>query len=187
MVMDEPTSERAGTPRRAQTFAGRLLPVLLFGAIVYALGSAIAGSCEDTAAVGQAGERFLAALNRGDVQAAYDQLSAHRRAAMPFATFAALTDHPAFRAHDSDLSFQPPESRADGICTLGNVPVAGERWKMQLFFIEEADGWHVHSFAIQAPANVQLGTLLEECGYWEGSRMGYSGPPVERVTPPTAL
>jgi hypothetical protein len=60
-------------------------------------------------------------------------------------------------------------------------------WAVQLFFIEEADGWHVHSFGLQAPAAVQLGTLLEECGYWEGTRMGYSGPPVERVSPPTAL
>jgi hypothetical protein len=42
------------------------------------------------------------------------------------------------------------------------------------------------SFALQAPASMRLGMLLEECGYGAGTRFGYSGPLPERVTPPTS-
>jgi hypothetical protein len=186
MVMDEQTYARASGERPKPSLARRIASLTALGALIYAASQGIAGSCADQDAIDRAGARFLAALGRDDVHAAYDQLSSRRRASMAFEAFAALTDHPALRRHDSDVSFGKQESRPDGVCRLGSLSAEGGEWAIQLFFVEEADGWHVHSFGLQAPATMQLGTLLEECGYWEGTRMGYSGPPVEHVTPPTS-
>ncbi|MBI2898492.1 MAG: hypothetical protein HYY06_33380 [Deltaproteobacteria bacterium] len=142
--------------------------------------------CERDAGVVRAGEAFLADIRRGDVAAAYSRLSARRRAVMSAEAFDELTRHPAFRAHDSATIGQV-EQKHPGFCTRANVEVAGREWAAQLFYVEEEGGYRVHSFAIQAPAIMQLGTLLPECGLWEGTFAGYSGPPIERATTPMDL
>jgi hypothetical protein len=154
--------------------------------VLLSFGYAASEGCEQNDSIAGAGERFLAALRSGDLDGAYAQLSTKRRAAMSFADFSALVGHPAFLRHEA-VSFGRPESRADGKCTLGTLTVDGDDWGVQLFYVEEGDTYRVHSFGLQGPALMQLGELLEECGYWEGTTAGYSGPPVERVSPPTAL
>jgi hypothetical protein len=185
--MDEETYARASGERPKPTVARRIAAFTALGALLYAASQGIAGSCADQDAIDRAGASFLAALNRDDVGAAYDRLSSRRRASMSFDAFAALTDHPALREHESGVSFGKQESRPDGVCRRGHMKARGGEWAFQLFLVDEADGWRVHSFGLQAPATVQLGTLLEECGYWEGTTVGYSGPPRERVTPPLPL
>lgn len=141
-------------------------------------------ACERESAIADVGRTFLSTLGRGEVDDAYTQLSASRRAAMTAEAFAALTDHPTYRAH-REVSLFDVEDHEPGYCALGAIEAEGGEWGVQLFFLEEGDGYRVHSFAIQAPAPMQLGTLLPECGYWQGTLVGYRGPPVERATPPT--
>jgi hypothetical protein len=145
---------------------------------------AMLSSCDDGTGAHAAGERFLRALGAGDETGAYAQLSSRRRAALSARAFGELTDHPAFRQRQS-FEVHRAESYGGGRCSLGALTVDGAEWAVQLFYIEEGDAWRVHSFALQPPAPSQLGTLLEECGYWEGTRVGYSGPAIERSTTPT--
>jgi hypothetical protein len=140
--------------------------------------------CDDGTGAHAAGERFLRTLGSGDEAGAYAQLSSRRRAALSERAFGELTDHPAFRERQS-FEVQRAESYGGGRCSLGVLTVGGAEWAVQLYYVEEGGAWRVHSFALQPPAPSQLGTLLEECGYWEGTRVGYSGPAIERSTTPT--
>jgi hypothetical protein len=103
---------------------------------------------------------------------------------MPLAQFETLTSHTAFRGN-TRAWLGPKESSGDGLCCLGGLVVDGQEWGVQVYFVEEGDAYAVHSFAIQPPSSVPLGVLLPECGYWEGTTMGYSGPAIERTTRPT--
>jgi hypothetical protein len=152
--------------------------------IVLLVLTTMVSSCDDGTGAHAAGERFLGALGSGDQAGAYAQLSSQRRAALSERAFGELTDHPAFRARQS-FEVHRAVSYGDGRCSLGALHVDGAEWAVQLFYLKEGDAWRVHSFALQPPAPTQLGTLLEECGYWEGTRVGYSGPAIERSTTPT--
>lgn len=152
--------------------------------VVLAMGGWIWFNCQRDYAVDDAGMAFLAALRRGDVDAAHALLSARRRAVLSRAELDALTQHPAFRAH-GEASLGMINQRHPGYCVKGDLEVGGEDWNLQLFLLEEAGGYQVHSFAIQPPAFVGLADLLPECGYHAGTNVGYSGPPIERTTVPT--
>ena len=139
----------------------------------------MAGSAE----AAEVTDGFFAALRAGEVDAAYERLSRARQAVLDRGSFAALVDHPAFRDHER-VELRPPRERTPGRCSYGTLSVAGNEWAVEVFTVAEPDGsWRVESFAIQPPASPRLGLLLEECGYSEGTRAGYSGPAIERKTP----
>lgn len=158
----------------------------MVGLGIYGFVYAIASHVRHQEEVERGAERFLSLLRSGDVESAYAQLSARRRAWMSLEAFAALTEHPAFRRHQR-AKMGRPKSKHPGTCLLGELDVDGGEWAIQLFFLEEHGAVRIHSFGLQPPARVQLGELIHECGYWSGTRVGYSGPEVERVTPPTPL
>jgi hypothetical protein len=153
-------------------------------AVVASCAAFMTHTCARDEAIDAEGKRFLALLRAGDVEAAHARLSSARRAHLSVEELDALTDHPAFRAH-REATLHGLDTNGDGACTPGDLDVAGAEWALELFYVEEQGGWRVHSFAIQPPASVQLGTLLPECGYWEGTTQGYRGPPIERTTTPT--
>ena len=90
--------------------------------------------------------------------------------------------HPTFRTF-GERTAQETEVMSDFACVYGDLIVDGDEWAYQIALEENANVWKIRSLAIQRPADVSLGTLLEECGYWEGTRVGYSGPPIERKMP----
>lgn len=157
---------------------------LTLGLVVIGMGVLFAASFQRDVELDGLGRRFLSAVRSDDVAAAYGMLSPSRRARMSEAELGELVDHPAFREH-ADVWLGNEKAHSGGLCTLGGLNVRGREWGVQLYFREEGDAWWVHSFAIQPPATMQLGTLLPECGYWEGTRVGYSGPGVDRATTPT--
>lgn len=169
----------------ARTWAIRAIAALLAASVAGAIAIGVAGAIRDTEAAGRAAEAFLASLRRGDVDGAYDGLTAARRATMTREAFRALTDHPAFRAHES-IDLRPAKQKVPGRCSYGHLRVGGRDWAVELYTLEEGGAFRVHSFAILPPAPVQLGVLLPECGFSSGTLVGYAGPPIERTTPPTA-
>lgn len=157
--------------------------VLVIGGAAAASGIALAirSSMRATDSASGARDAFFAAARAGDVEAAYAQLTSARRASLSREAFQKVVAHPALRG-GREGSFRPPRQKSPGLCSLGTIPAADGEWAVETYFLEDADGaWRLHSVAVQPPAGVQLGTLLEECGYWEGTTTGYSGPPVERL------
>lgn len=139
------------------------------------------GTCRKNQDVHEAGEAFLGELRAGKIQDAYARLSSERKSAMSLAEFNAFSDHRALRQHGSArLGKVVQHSR--GRCTNGSLDVGGQSWALELYYLEEAGTWRVHSIALQPPAPVALAHLLPECGYWAGTRSGYSGPDIERST-----
>jgi hypothetical protein len=172
---------------RVRAWARRVAALVVLVAIATGIGYGVVRASQDASAAAEAGDRFFAALRKGDVAGAYSQLSARRRATMSREAFTALTDHPAFRRHDAAL-MRPPKQKSPGLCSHGHLEVDGASWAVEVFYLEDAPRqWRVHSFAILPPAPVQLGVMLPECGYWEGTLGGYSGPPIERTTPALPL
>lgn len=170
-------------PRRRGPSSLRLVAL---GGLLAALFVATRSGCEDQAATTGAGDAFFARLRAGDVHGAHALLSARRRAALSEARFAELVDHDAFRSSTgvSVTDIESPDGVGGGTCTYGTLRAGSSAWTYQLFLVEDPDGARVESFAIQAPASPALGVLLEECGYWEGTTVGYGGPGIERSTRP---
>lgn len=172
---------------RGRSWLQRIAVVVVLGAIASGITYGAVRSVQDANAAAEVGDRFLAALQKGDVDGAYALLSLRRRAAMSREAFAALTDHPAFRRHEV-ARLPEPKQRVPGLCAHGHLEVGGASWAVELFYLEDAPrSWRVHSFAILPPATVQLGVMLPECGFWEGTLQGYPGPPIERTTPALPL
>lgn len=177
--------ERIGPSRydrdvpRGQKKGSRLGPLLGIG-FVLGIGSLIVWDCKQKDHVREVRDQFFASARAGDLDAAYAQLSAERRAVMSRAEFEAFIQHPVFL--DPDVTYYPPEPDAPGWCVDARVDLPDGRWALQIFLLEEDDGLHVHSLAAQRPARVQLGTLLPACGFWKGTMMGYSGPPPDPTT-----
>lgn len=176
-------SPPAGAPKK-RSRRSNVVPALVLVALAGGIGFMVYDAYQRDAELDEEGRQFLAYLREGDIDAAYGELSSRRRAAMTREQFDALTDHPAFRT-STGAWLGKVESRAEGMCMLGGLNVDGRDWGVQLYFVEDGEGYAVHSFAIQPPAAMQLGELLEECGYWEGTTVGYSGPAIERWTRPT--
>jgi hypothetical protein len=163
---------------------GNVPAAIVLVALASGIGFAIFDAVSRDTDVGEHAERFLSALRNGDWDKAYSELSQRRRTVMSREQFVGLANHPALVTH-TDAWFEPAESHGEGLCTLGGLNVDGDEWGVQLYYVEEGDEYAIHSFAIQPPATMQLGTLLPECGYWEGTTMGYSGPPIALTTRPT--
>lgn len=176
-VTSEPREPVSPTPARSR----RGLWVL---ALVAGVGWMIYSTTQRDGDIRSAGYALLMSLRSGDLDAAYSRLSAERRRATSRAEFEQLVAGSALQRHDS-ASLHKVEARSDGYCTLGSLTVGGDEWGVQLFYVEEGGVHRVHSWGLQAPARVRLGVLLEECGYWEGTLVGYSGPPVTLRTRPT--
>lgn len=170
---------------RVRSWAQRIAVLTVLGGIASGIAYGSVRAMQDSDAAAEAGDRFFASLRKGDIDGAYAQLSLKRRSAMSRDAFAALTDHPAFRRHDR-VRMRPPKPSSPGLCSHGHLDVAGAGWAIEVFYVEDAPRtWRVHSFAILPPAPVELGVMLPECGYGEGTLVGYGGPPIERTT--TAL
>ncbi len=139
----------------------------------------IVQDCDQKERVRKARDRFFGSLHAGNIDAAYAQLSAERRAVMSKEAFAAFIDHPVYM--DAGATYDMPEQDAPGYCMNGYVDRPEGEWYIQLFLIEEGDALKMHAMGLQRPTKMHLGTLLPPCGFWKGTLAGYGGPPPERT------
>lgn len=162
---------------------GGQAPRWLLAVVVCAAAWGVYSAVGRDADVDKIAGRFFRDLRDGDVADAYARLSRRRREVMTLEQFEALTNHPALR-NNVAADFDRKTSHSDGLCSLGTLKTSEGMWTVEVYVVEEGDRWRLESFAIQPPATMSLGTMLPECGYWEGTRVGYSGPAIARSTRP---
>ncbi len=138
------------------------------------LSTMIAWDCNRKNDVRAARDRFFDPLHAGDLDAAYAELSAERRAVMSREEFEAFISHPVFL--DSNATYNPPEQDAPGWCIHGYVEREDGEWAIEVFLLEEDDELRMHALAVQRPARMQLAHLVAPCGFWKGTLVGYNGP-----------
>ena len=174
-------------PAGSRSWRARVVPFAVAALLALGLSTLITRLCETDGAIRTASARFVRSVRAGEIDAAHAQMTSARRVRMTPAALDRLTDHPALRSHArADIGQVEAwgDLGSDEACVDVALVVHGEDWFLQLYLRSEDDAWRVESFALQPPATVQLGTLLPECGYWEGTTMGYHGPAIERRTSP---
>jgi hypothetical protein len=179
VTKSEPT--KPSKPRRG--WLVRSIPILVLLALAGGVATLVGLTCHRDDQIRDARNAFIDKLTRGDVEGAYGELTAERRAAMSLQEFNAYIDHPVLTALDEG-NYTYPTEHHPGACVEGEIDMPDGQWQLQFFFLEE-DRWRLHSIALQRPATVGLARLLPECGFWKGTMAGYSGPPPEHATKPT--